>query len=314
MPRILTVTANTAIDFCIEIDQLRTGDNLVAKNCVEYAAGKGINVAKAIASLQYQVTALGFVGYQSRQLFNAIRSGFLQTDFTVIDGKTRSNITLADNSKDQETHIRTIGFSVTADDCKRLIEKLEEHAGPGDIVVLSGSLPPGFSNNLYPTLIESCHNKGALAFLDTSGERLIKGLEAQPDLIKPNQQELEEILGRTLNSEKAIVNAARSIVNQDNQWVVVSRGRQGVIVVADKLALAVKVGCNLGKVISTIGCGDALVAGLAIATLGKYPLVDVIKFGVSCATANLFSNEPGRIDPMLVENFRKHILYVPYDE
>ena len=308
MSRILTVTANTAIDCCIEIDQLSIGDNIVAKNCVEYAAGKGINVAKAVASLQYQVAALGFVGFQSRQKFDAIRSEYLETDFTEINGKTRSNFTLADNSNDQETHIRTTGFNVTADDCRTLEEKFEEYARPNDIVVLSGSLPPGAANDLYLTLIELCHYKGARVFLDTSGDTLINGLEAEPDVIKPNLKELEEIIGRILSSEKEIVTAAKSIINLDTQWVVVSRGKRGVIVVTNKLALVAEVECSSKKVISTIGCGDALVAGLAIATLGKESLSDAIKLGVSCATANLFSNEPGRIDPLLVDNFRQQIV------
>ncbi len=308
MPRILTITANTAIDYFLEVDHLTTGENILAKNSTEFAAGKGINVAKAIASLKCQVTALGFVGKQSLAVFDVIESKFLKTDFTQVEGKTRSNITLADTSQHQETHIRTQGFHVTSADCNRLTEKLGRYIRRDDIVVLSGSLPPGAPKNLYQTWIALCHDKGALAFLDASGESLVQGLQSRPYLIKPNLKELEDFMGRRLSDEKAIVSAARSINKMGVQWVVVSIGEQGIIVVTDEVSLAASIKHESKEVISTIGCGDALVAGLAVAMLCKKSLREVIKSGISCATANLYSNEPGRVDPLLVETLQKDII------
>ena len=306
MPRILTVTANTAIDYFLEVDHLTTGDNILAKSCTEFVAGKGVNVAKAVESLQCQISTLGFVGNQSLPVFDAIESKFLKTDFTLVEGKTRSNITLADASQQQETHIRTQGFHVTSADCNRLTEKLETCIRTGDIVVLSGSLPPGAAKTLYQTWITLCNDKQALAFLDTSGESLAQGLQSRPYLIKPTLMELEDLMGRSLSNEKAIVSAAREINKLGVQWVVVSRGEQGIIVITNEVSLAANIEHGSKKVISTIGCGDTLVAGLAVATLCKYPLPEVIKSGISCATANLFSNEPGRFDPLVAETLQRH--------
>jgi fructose-1-phosphate kinase PfkB-like protein len=92
------------------------------------------------------------------------------------------------------------------------------------------------------------------------------------------------------------------------QWVVVSIGEQGIIVVTDEVSLAASIKHESKEVISTIGCGDALVAGLAVAMLCKKSLREVIKSGISCATANLYSNEPGRVDPLLVETLQKDII------
>ena len=311
MPRILTITANTAIDYFLEVDYLTTGDNILAKSSAEFAAGKGINVAKAVESLQSQVTTLGFVGNQSLSVFDAIESKFLKTDFTTAEGKTRSNTTLADTSQHQETHIRTQGFHVTSADCNRLTAMIERHIKTDDIVVLSGSLPPGAPKNLYQKWIALCHDKQALAFLDTSGESLAQGLQSLPYLIKPNLKELEDFMGRNLSNEKAIVSAAREINKLGVQCVVVSRGKQGIIVVTDEVSLAANIEHVSKKIISTIGSGDALVGGLAVAMLCKNPLLEVIKSGISCATANLFSSEPGRFDPLLAETLQKHIVIRP---
>ncbi len=271
-------------------------DNILAKCSIDFASGKGINVAKAIESMDQPATCLGFSGDQSIAAFNALNTGFLKVNLTAVAGKTRTNITLFASDDHKETHIRTTGFTVTADDCQKLIEKIDACAEPGDIVVLSGSLPPGAPDNLYKTLIELCHNKAVIPFLDTSGTGLMSGIKAKPYLIKPNQQELEDIIGKTLTDEQSIVDAARAIIDQGDQWVYISRGDKGAIAVSEKLALAAYVNHELGKVVSKIGCGDAMVAGLAIATLGGLDLNGTLKSGIACGTANLFSREPGRFD------------------
>ena len=272
MTKIITVTANTAIDLFIEVESLTASDNILAKSSLDFACGKGINVAKAIESLGNSVSCLGFAGNQSLAAFNALNTGLLHVDLTAVAGKTRTNITLFDSDDDKETHIRTTGFTVTDDDCQKLIDKINACTEPDDIVILSGSLPPGAPGNLYQTIIELCHSKAVIAFLDTSGTGLMSGIKARPYLIKPNQQELEDIIGRTLPDEQSIVDAARAIIDEGVQWVYVSRGDKGAIAVSDKLALSAYVNHVPEKIVSKIGCGDAMVAGLAIATLGGLDL------------------------------------------
>ncbi|WP_305908835.1 1-phosphofructokinase family hexose kinase [Methylomarinum sp. Ch1-1] len=292
MSRIISVTANTAIDFFIEVEGLCRQDNIQARSSREFACGKGINVARGLASLQTPVTCVGFVGRQSWQVFSELISAGLNVDFTAVDGKTRTNITLSDAAERRETHIRTAGFCVSADDCRLLSAKLDDMLAAGDLLILSGSLPGG-ADDLYRSLIELCHAKGVMAFLDSSGNGLRTGLAAKPYLIKPNLPELEEIAGESLVDEQAIVAAARRIVEQGVDWVCVSRGDQGLVVVGREVSLAACVQSLPGDVVSHIGCGDALVAGLAAATLHGKPLEEVVKTAVSCATGNLFSSEPG---------------------
>ncbi len=308
MPKIITVTANTAIDFFIEVEGLTASDNILAKNSIDFACGKGINVAKAIESLDIPVSCLGFVGHQSVAAFNALNTSLLHVDLTMVTGKTRTNITLFDSAADKETHIRTTGFTVTDVDCQKLIEKIDACTEPGDIVILSGSLPPGAPGNLYQTIIELCHCKAVIPFLDASGTGLMSGIKAKPYLIKPNQQELEDIIGRTLPNEQSIVNAARAIIDQGVQWVYVSRGGKGAIAVSECVALSAYVDNLPGNVVSKIGCGDAMVAGLAVATLKGLDLNETLKLGIACGTANLFSREPGRFDKDKLPEIADHIV------
>ena len=308
MSKIITVTANTAIDYSIQVNNLALGDNIRAKSSVEFVSGKGINVAKAIESLQCPVYALGFVGRQSLNPFNELKSDLLHVDYTTVDGKTRTNITLFDSSRAQETHIRTSGFSVTEADCQKLIDRIDAHAWKGDVVVLAGSLPVGARQDLYQVIIELCHKKLAIPLLDSSGESLKQGIKARPYLIKPNQRELEEVVGKTLHDEKDIVEAARTIVAQGVSMVVVSRSEQGIIAVFDRSAQAIYVEAPFGEIASKIGCGDAMVAGLAVAKAKGYEPLAALELGVVCGTANLFSLEPGRFEREYAEKISRRVI------
>ncbi|MGR9114866.1 MAG: 1-phosphofructokinase family hexose kinase [Gammaproteobacteria bacterium] len=308
MPKIITVTANTAIDYSIQVADLVLGDNIKAQSCIEFASGKGINVAKAVESLDYPVYVLGLVGRQTMNPFNELKSDLFHVDYTSVDGSTRTNITLYDSITDQETHIRTSGFSVTETDCQKLIDRIDAHAWKGDIVVLSGSLPEGARPDLYQKAIEVCHKKSAIPFLDSSGEGLKQGLKAKPYLVKPNQQELEALIGRTLKDEQDIVSVARDIVAQGVRLVVVSRGEKGVIAVFDRFAEALWAEAELEAVKTKIGCGDVLVAGIAVSSAHGHEPLAAIKWGVACATANLLSIEPGRFDRVNAEEMNSRIV------
>lgn len=294
MAKIFTVTAHTAIDFYIEVDGLAKRRNMLAKSSSDYACGKGINVARALAALNIPCTCLGFVGRQSLASFLAIESPLLHTAFTVVTGKTRTNITLYDRATSNETHIRTAGFSVSDAACQDLLDNLAGQLQAGDLVILCGSLPPGAAKEFHAALIGLCHHRSATAFLDSSGDSLAAGIQARPWLIKPNQQELEELTGQTLRDTRAVAAAARSIVDQGIAWVYVSRGADGLVVVGEQIALTARSNKIPKAVISHIGCGDALLAGLAAAFIAGQDLPETIKSGIACGTANLYSREPGQ--------------------
>lgn len=296
MPKIITVTANSAIDLFLEIEGLGVQDNIQAKSSIEFACGKGVNVARAITVHGAQAVCLGFVGRQSLPTFNSLKSGPLQTDFTIVPGKTRTNITLFDDAANNETHIRTAGYSVAVEDSRALQLKLKALLKAGDVVVLSGSLPSGAGDDFYAGLIEICHRKGALAILDSSGAGLKTGLSAKPYLIKPNQHELEELVGESLCNEQAIVSAAGRLIEQGMEWVYVSRGRQGVIAVGREQALAANIPVVPEGIVTHVGCGDAMVAGLALALMNSDTPEQTLRAAVASGVANLYCREPGLYD------------------
>lgn len=311
MAKLMTVTANTAIDLLLEVESFALGETLSAERAEEFACGKGINVAKAIESLRHTVLCLGFAGARSIDAFHALQTERFKTDLTEVSGKTRTNITLHDSASGRETHIRTAGFRVTQDDCRRLCETVESHAEPGAIVIISGSLPPGAPDDVYRNLIEVCRERGMTTFLDASGPGLSRGIEAKPDAIKPNQQELEALLGKPLPDERSIAEAARELVGQGIQRVYVSRGEHGCIAAYENMTVSAYFNTAPEQIVSRVGCGDALVAGLAVAARQGLGEEAALKLAVACGTANLFSKEPGRFDSGLLVDIGGHVILEP---
>ncbi len=304
MAKIVTVTANTAIDFFIEVAGL-AHDTVKARHSAEFAGGKGVNVGKAVAALGCPVICQGFVGEQSLAAFNALATATLYTQFTAVAGKTRTNLTLSDIVANQQTHIITQGFSVADSDCQQLANTLAATITAGDSVIFSGSLPPGAPDNSYAKLIELCHRKGALPFLDSRGQGLKEGITAKPYLIKPNQSEFQELTGSACVTEQAIVAAAQDLLAQGIEWVCVSRGEQGLVMVGKHIALSARINSLHPTMLNTVGCGDALLAGLVVAMKKGKAVEDWLRLAVACGSANLSVAEPGCFDLGLVREIYK---------
>ncbi len=306
MTKIITITCHTAFDYRLEIDKLIPGKTIIANHSVSYAGGKGINVAKAVTSLGIPARTLGFVGTQSSASFTNLENALFSSNYTLVDGTTRANLTLNDSAT--ETHIRTRGFSVSKTDCKRLCQSLIDCVETGDIVVISGSLPPGAPDNFLQTLVTLCHQHKARPVLDSSGIGLQFGILAHPSLCKPNLNELAELTGKTLNTTRSIIDVGKALVNSGCPTVVISRGQKGVIALNSQDTLLVSIKSISTTIQSTIGCGDALVAGMAIGCLQNLEFAEMIRLGITCASANLASTEPGIIEPDLVDHYKNQVL------
>lgn len=263
---VVTVTLNPAIDQTLHIPGFHLGQvNRVESSRVD-AGGKGINVASVLADLGVPVTATGFLGEENPALFE---SHFLQkkiTDcFIRIPGATRTGIKIVDAEAGQTTDINFPGLTPSSEEIERLIGAVRQCTAPGRWFVLSGSLPPGLSPDLYSRLMTEIRGQGGRVVLDTSGEPLRQAIPHSPEIVKPNLSELEELAGHALHTPQAVVAAAASLVRKGVELAVVSMGAQGAIFVrreAAVLARPPKV-----QVKSTVGAGDAMVAGLVYAQL-----------------------------------------------
>ena len=269
MARVLTVTLNPALDLTVQLPSLRLGQVNRSDSLQVHAAGKGLNVAQVLADLGHQLTVTGFLGEGNPQAFEQLFAARdFADEFVRVPGETRSNIKLAE-AGGQVTDINGPGLMVSEAHCAELLARLERLAPTHDLVVVAGSLPRGIASQWFVQLLNTLKALGVRVALDTSGDALREGLSASPWLIKPNEEELAEAGGIALNKSSELTAEARRLQAQGIEHVVVSQGANGVSWFSPNLALHAippKV-----QVVSTVGAGDSLLAGMLHGLLEGWP-------------------------------------------
>lgn len=294
---IYTVTLNPAVDKTIYVDNFTLDAVNRVSSIRQDAGGKGINVSKTIQQLGGTSTAVAFLGGASGSF---ITSALDETGIPVrafaAEGDTRTNTKVVDLVSHTYTDINEPGAAVTKAMLDDALAILALEINPGDIVVLSGSLPAGAPTKTYATWTRACRKAGARVFLDADGEALVEGLAAKPSLIKPNEVELGRMLGRELADDDSIIAAAQELVDDGIEQVMVSMGGAGAIFVTDKGAY--RLHQPAVEVISTVGAGDSVVAALAYAADQNLPLEQAARLSMAVGAATVMQpgTEPAKRD------------------
>jgi 1-phosphofructokinase len=277
--RVVTVSINPAIDQTITIPNFTAGAvNRVQSSQLD-AGGKGINVASFLADFGLPVTATGFLGAENDDIFSRFLGCKRIDDRCIrIAGQTRIGVKIIDTALHQTTDINFPGETPSLADIEHLFDVLQELALTHDWFVLSGSIPAGVSAGIYREMIKTLAGKTIV--LDTSGEGFREALAAGPSIIKPNAHELQEYMGQPLDTPEAIVRVAREMAGKYGiRTVVVSMGKEGALFVEEGSTVwAVP---PFVEVKSTVGAGDAMVAGIIAAKLRGLPLAECARLATA---------------------------------
>lgn len=284
--KIATITLNPAIDQTVKIDGFRPNTVNRGQSMQFNAGGKGINVAAFLADSGYDVAVTGFLGLDNAEIFTKFfaHKGF-ENHFVQIAGGTRIGVKLVDEITQQTTDINMPGLTPSAEALAQLSHTIEQLTTSCDWFVLAGTLPPGVPTTIYATIITQLKKAGKQIVLDTSGEALQHGVLAGPTIIKPNVDELQQLVGYELTSSVAVEQAARQLLNSDIQLVVVSMGKEGALFVnRDSALVAIP---PTVKIKTTVGAGDAMVAGLIVGQLQGSSLSDCARLATAFALGRI---------------------------
>lgn len=292
---ITTITLNASIDKCYHISDLVCAGTVSRVDTVtNTAGGKGLNVARVIAACEEEVMASGFVGgYNGEYLIHLLEEDGIKHCFTKTGSETRSciNIIAADGSS---TEYLEPGAAVKEDEIKNFLAQFDEILAKSDVITISGSMPKGVPLDFYATMISRAKEAGKKVILDTSGNALLEGMKAGPTMVKPNDEELEAILGiRILNREETIKAAKQLKEENQIEYVVVSLGSDGAMVVADD-------GIYHGRppkleAKNTVGCGDSMVAAFAVAMKRRYEIEKALTYAIAVSAANAINPGTGQV-------------------
>lgn len=259
---IFTLTLNPAMDKTVVIGNFTPGGVNRIQSLLIDVGGKGINVSKCLKSLGCESTAAAFWGGAAGQRgIDFLHENGIGSLVVTVSEDTRTNLKVIDPVRHENTDINEPGPTITEENLAELIRKLDEAILPGDILILSGSIPKGCSSSIYRDLIRRYQDKGAKVYLDADGENFRLGITAAPALIKPNIDELNRHLNADLTEISEIAAAANEFLKLGIEEVVVSLGGDGALLVKEGLCLKAE-GLRV-PVLSTVGAGDSMVAALA---------------------------------------------------
>ena len=289
---ILTVTLNPTVDKTYEVEKLIPGEAIRVKENRQAAAGKGIQVAKVAKLLGEEVSATGFIGgHNGEYIKKFLEKAGIFADFVLVEGETRTCVNVKDLSSGRTTELLEQGAPVLEPQQKEFLERYKKLLCGCEIVTICGSMPSGIDKNFYPDLIKLAKDVGKTVLFDSSGELLVAGIKAKPDVIKPNRDELMELIGRKISTKEEIVAAASEIQSSGVANVIVSLGGDGAIFVTTD---GVFQGTTPNiPIVNTVGCGDSLVAGFAAGTARGLPTPEKIKLAMAVSTANALHKETG---------------------
>lgn len=291
-PRVVAVALNPALDHTLEVDHLRMGEVNRALRMQVDVGGKGINVASCLADFGITSAVTGQIGRDNAAQFETLfHAKGIDNRCFYLDGLTRINTKVVDLASGETTDINMPGPSMEPEAIQslfdRLLTRMDGLASPGSWVVVSGSLPPKWPADTYQRLITHVHSLGAKVLMDASGTALAAGLAAAPDIIKPNRAELSELIGRPLTDAASVVAAARELLARPNApgTVVVSMGGEGALFVnRHEALLAHPIPTEL---ISTVGAGDAMVAGIVAAQIAGLTLPECARLATAFSAGKL---------------------------
>jgi 1-phosphofructokinase family hexose kinase len=298
LPQIVCVSANPAVDRRLRFHSLALSRVNRAKAAEAFPGGKAAHVAMAAHALGARTLWLGFLGGAIGEEFAA---KFRELEIEMVRVRTRKptrmNLELLEDSG-RITEVLEPGGKPDASEIREMLRVFAaglRNKWRGALVVISGSLPLGVPAGFYRSLIAAAESAGSRSFLDTSGDALRVSLASRPAFVKPNLEEVEALLGQKLKDQAAIVDAARELIHRGAQSAAVSLGAEGLVWLEQKNGLAWFAKPPRLAPISTVGCGDATVAGFALAAVKGMGGEAAIKLASACGAANCSAEAPGRV-------------------
>ncbi|RZS44837.1 tagatose 6-phosphate kinase [Herbihabitans rhizosphaerae] len=285
---ILTVTLNLALDVTYEVPRLVPHHSHRVNAVHARAGGKGINVARVLRRLGETAVVTGFAGGATG---SAVRADLVEVIDALVPvaGETRRTVAVVSTADGDATVLNEPGPVVSPEEWAAFLTRYAQLLADADVVVLSGSLPPGLAGDAYAVLVRLAREHGVLSIVDTSGDPLRAAVAARPDLVKPNAVELFEVTGETDH-----LAAAGALRTAGAGAVAASLGGNGLL-------LSTVDGSWLARVPEPLrgnptGAGDACVAALAAGLRRGEAWPDVLAEATAVSAAAVLAPVAGEID------------------
>jgi tagatose 6-phosphate kinase len=296
---ILTVTMNAAVDRTLTVPNLQLGHRHRASDSLTIAGGEGINIARVLKLLGEPVVATGLAGGSAgERILNDLRREGILNDFVRITDQSRTSTAVIDPMAGTYTEINEWGPHVEPDELELLSEKLEYLVRGASFVVFAGTLPRGVSEDFYAVTIRELNRQGVSCVLDSESEPLRLGVEAEPFLVSPNQQEAEALVGQELSEEQDFILALDQIAEMGARNVLITQ-ESGCYALLRNHREKHRYRAAAARVepVSPVGAGDVLLARFLAGLAAEQEPEELLRSAVAAGTASTLEVGAGRFDP-----------------
>lgn len=283
---IYTVTFNPSLDYIVAVEDFKMGVTNRTDSEKILPGGKGINVSTVLMNLGIESTAIGFVaGFTGDEIIKRLEMLGVNTGFIKLDkGFSRINLKLKFS---EGTEINGQGPDISKENLEKLMKKLKD-LNSKDVLFLSGSIPSGMRDDIYSKIMKMLEGRNVMTVVDATKELLIKVLPYKPFLIKPNNYELGEIFGVSLETRESVVPYAKKLQKMGARNVLVSMAGKGAILLSEK-GQVIETDAPKGKLINGVGAGDSMVAGFMAGFMEKQDYEYAFHMGIAAGSASAFS-------------------------
>ncbi len=283
---ILTVCMSPCTDITIELDSLNIGKTNIVKSKKITFGGKGLNVAIGISRLGGESYATGLMYNENGYMFEReLDKEGVPFRFIWNKGRARENYKFID-SRSMLTEVNDVGAEISKEKANEVLAMVRMISREASVTVVSGGLPRGVDASFYGELVKAVDDR-SLKIVDASGERLFYALEEGVDMVKPNLDELENTLGRRIESKEDMLAGCYELIARGAKRVLLSLGKQGAVLTDGKKNYYCK-SLNVA-VNSTLGAGDGMVAAAAMELAKNAPLSEILRAGVAAGTATVMT-------------------------
>jgi 6-phosphofructokinase 2 len=289
MASVLTLTMNPTIDLSMSVDCLEPTRKLRCTGAKREAGGGGINVARVVHRLGSHIAAIYPTGGITGQLLRQLVDKESITSVAIpVGGETRENFTVLEVTTGEQYRFVLTGPKLSESEWLHCLEAFAAQSFRPDIIVASGSLPPGVPDDFYGRIAEIAAGWGIRMALDASGSALKAALDHRIFLIKPNLRELQELTGASLTDQSSQIAACRALVSDRKvQVVALTLGEKGALLITDEDIW--RAGPLTVESVSAIGAGDSFLGGMAWALASGLVLDVAFKFGIAAGSATVLS-------------------------
>jgi 1-phosphofructokinase/tagatose 6-phosphate kinase len=297
---IVTVTLNTALDRTLTVPNFQRGQRHRASQGLTLAGGKGINVARALKRLGAPVVATGLAGGRTgTRIIEELTSEAILNDFVRIADESRTSTAVVDPTSNTITEINEWGPHVDSGELTILLEKLHYLSRGADLVVFAGSLPRGVDEDFYAEAIRDLNRRGVQTALDSEGEALRLGIEAEPFLVSPNQPEAEAVAGQEFNEEQDFLLALEELAEVGARNVLITH-EEGCFALVRESRGPAKLYRAIAprlEAVSDVGAGDVLLAAFIVERLEGGTAEEALRKAVAAGAASTLELGAGIFEP-----------------